>query len=538
MADNYHLIDSSSQTVNGTAINELYEIKPSANKLDNLFITTGGGNDTIKIVDSNAVGLTATVQGFTSDCVFDTGSANYGTLLYKNQSDGVLLTDTNNKLSIKFQNYTGTFSNATLTTFTSSYERESIYGTDYDDEITVNHPRTTVDAGRYGYSGSGNDTVTVNTDNNFIRLGWDADVGILHGNNNTIAGSKSSYSVSRGNDTLISDGNNNYLYDGENWNMFISGGDDSTLIGGEGYDTFAVYSYGSSADVTITGGGNNDSYIFSTGLSSVKATDVLTANYNSSNNDTLNVTITDLDSLDSIYIRNKDMTSINHDIAAEGMYINDNTGRINFFLPNQRDWDAVKNTTITFEDMKGNTGTLTLEQAVNLPIIYPPAGVNVEGYNITVTSDFNGDLWMLDGYEGTNYNNQNIRDIDATQNPNTLIIAANVQSNYIKAGSGQTSLWGGTGGYDTLESGGNQTMFWYGKNDGNDVIINAHDYDTINLYDVNLSDVTSFNISEGSYSIGFNTGNFLTVYDKNSLTPAMQLADGSRYAYNRTTGSW
>ena len=119
-----------------------------------------------------------------------------------------------------------------------------------------------------------------------------------------------------------------------------------------------------------------------------------------------------------------------------------------------------------------------------------------------------------------------------------MIIAANVQSNYIKAGNGQTSLWGGTGGYDTLESGGNQTMFWYGKNDGDDVIINAHDYDTINLYDVNLSDVTSFNISDGSYSIGFNTGNFLTVYDKNSLTPAMQLADGSRYAYNRTTGSW
>lgn len=119
-----------------------------------------------------------------------------------------------------------------------------------------------------------------------------------------------------------------------------------------------------------------------------------------------------------------------------------------------------------------------------------------------------------------------------------MIIAANVQSNYIKAGNGQTSLWGGTGGYDTLESGGNQTMFWYGKNDGDDVIINAHDYDTINLYDVNLSDVTSFNISENSYSLGFNTGNFLTVYDKNSLTPAMQLADGSRYAYNRTTGSW
>lgn len=128
-----------------------------------------------------------------------------------------MLTDTNNKLSIKFQNYTGTFSNATLTTFTSSYERESIYGTNYDDEITVNHPRNTVYSGADG-NGEGNDTVTVNTDNNFIRLGYGADVGILHGNNNTIEGSTSYYFVSSGNDTLISDGNNNYLSDGINWN--------------------------------------------------------------------------------------------------------------------------------------------------------------------------------------------------------------------------------------------------------------------------------------------------------------------------------
>lgn len=542
MASNYYLINSPAQSVSGSSIAELFEIKPASTYINNLGITTGGGYDTIKISDSSSLGFDAVITDYSKNTKLDFSGTNYGNssnpLLFWDYEDGTLMKDNDGKISVKFSGYTDGVSwtdNRTNYTLTknSSVSGGNVSGTDYSDEIKINHPYNEV------YGNKGNDTIIANTDDNTILPGYGNDLIIFHGNNNTIEGSTSAYFISSGNDTLISDGNKNYLFDGMNNNLFIGGGDETTIRGGSGVDSIAVYSYGSSANVTVTGGGNNDNYIFSSGLAGVTGDKVLTANYNSSNNDTLNVTITDLDSLDSIYIRNKGMTAITHDVAAEGIYIKDDTGRINLFLSNQRDWDAVKNTNVTFEDMNGNVGTVTLEKAVNLPVVAIPNGIGVDGYNISVTSGFNGDLWMIDGYEGTNYNNQNIQNIDARQNSNTMIIAANYQANNIKAGAGKTSLWGGNGGSaDTLESGGNQTMFWYGKNDGFDVLVNAHDYDTINLYDVNLSDVTSFSVSDGSYSLGFNTGNFLTVYDRNALTPAMQLADGNRYAYNRATGSW
>lgn len=548
MANNYYLIDSPLQSVSGSNIAELFEIKPTSTYINNLGITTGGGYDTIKISDSSSLGFDAVITDYNSATKIDRSGMTYGTssnpLLFWNRADGKLMKDTNGKISVKLLNYTGdvsfTDSPATyLLTQTSTSEGDTIYGTDYDDEITVNHPRNTVIAGRNG-DGYGKDTVTANTDRNFIRLGYDNDLGILHGNNNTVDGSTRSYYVSSGNDTLISDGNNNYLFDGMNNNLFISGGDESTVIGGAGQDTINIYSYGQSANVTVTGGGNNDEYVLTTGFVGVKGENFLNAWYNSANNDTINVAITDLDSLDTIFVRNKNMVYLRHDVAAEGIYIKDNTGRVNIFLPNQRDWNVVKDTKVTFEDMNGNKGTLTLEQAENLPIVYPPAGVNVDGYNITVTSAFSGgELWMAQGLANLNYNNQNINYIDASPNGGTMLIAANTQPNSIKAGAGQTSLWGGFGNVsDTLVSGGGQTMFWYSMTEGNDVIGNAHDYDTIYFYDVTLNDVTSVDIHDRSFSIGFKTGNFLTVNDNGGLTPKLQIADGSSYIYNRVTGTW
>jgi len=81
-------------------------------------------------------------------------------------------------------------------------------------------------------------------------------------------------------------------------------------------------------------------------------------------------------------------------------------------------------------------------------------------------------------------------------------------------------------------------MFWYSMTEGNDVIGNAHDYDTIYFYDLTLNDVTSVDIHDRSFSIGFKTGNFLTVNDNGGLTPKLQIADGSSYIYNRVTGTW
>ena len=546
MADSYHLINTSGQAVSGSEIAELFEIRPSTSVLTNLNIMTGGGYDTIKISDSNSVGFYATLSGWTDDGYFlNFNGTKYGTysnpLIYK-VSDGMLtISDAKGNFGLSVFGKTDTVGVAPASYYEIYLNRKSyenggaVVGSSYGDIIEINHSRNSVNAA------DGNDTITVNSDNNTIEPYAGDDLIIVHGKNNTVAMDGYYLYTAVGNDTLISDGNYNTLKDDEGNNVFISGGYRNVVQGGSYDDTIVAYTYDSElgGDVSIKGGGGNDSYFVSTGLVGVSGENALNVGYNYSTNETLRAIITDFDSQDSIKLRNDGTNAIRYNIATSGIYIYDNTGRSNIVLADQYDWDAVKSAQITLDDSHGNIRTMTLEQANNLPMETAPSGLQVIGNNMTVTSNFSGDLWMLDGYEGTNYNNQNIQEIDATQNPNTMIIAANYQANYIKAGSGHTSLWGGYGvATDTLQGGDNQTMFWFGKNDGSDIILNAKESDTINLYDVNLSDVIYFSATEGNFTLGFSSGTWLTVHDNNTSTPTMKLADGSNWVYNRATGSW
>ena len=279
MASNYYLIDSPEQSVSGSRIAEMFEIKPASTYINNLGITTGGGYDTITISDSSSLGFDAVITDYTEDAKFDFSATNYGKssdpLLFWNKSDGKLIKDKNDKISVKLLNYTGdvSFTNSPTTyllTKTSTTEGGYIQGTSYDDVITVNHPKNTV----YGYYG--NDTIIANTDGNDISGKDGDDYLISHGKNVTIAYYNSGL-VYYGNDTLISDGDSNYLRDGEGSNLYISGGDETTIIGGSSVDTIEVYSYGSSANVTVTGGGNNDEYVLTTGFVGVNGENFLNA---------------------------------------------------------------------------------------------------------------------------------------------------------------------------------------------------------------------------------------------------------------------
>jgi hypothetical protein len=55
---------------------------------------------------------------------------------------------------------------------------------------------------------------------------------------------------------------------------------------------------------------------------------------------------------------------------------------------------------------------------------------------------------------------------------------------------------------------------------------------------VSLSDIIGTAANENQIAIAFNTGFVVTVENSESVTPAFQLSDGTRYAYNRTTATW
>lgn len=170
----------------------------------------------------------------------------------------------------------------------------------------------------------------------------------------------------------------------------------------------------------------------------------------------------------------------------------------------------------------------------------PEEGISYIGYsmdNVTlkvgskVTAEIWADIYTEDG---------GIYAVDARDNPNNLILAGTYSnSNTIYGGSGSSSLWGGTGNFDdTLVGGSGAEMFWYGKYDGNDIITNANSSDIINLYDVDLSQITAADVYTDQVVIRFNTGTALVVKDTEQVTPTFQLGGGGNYNYNRNNGQW
>ncbi len=138
----------------------------------------------------------------------------------------------------------------------------------------------------------------------------------------------------------------------------------------------------------------------------------------------------------------------------------------------------------------------------------------------------------------------NINDINASYSTAQNVLAGNNLDNKIFAGSNTTSLWGAEGGSnDTLTGGAGVDMFWYGLGEGNDVINNASGSDIVKLYNINLSDIVSFDDFQNGVKLNFTAGS-LKINEANSAmaysnnTPAVMLADGSTYRYNRISGAW
>ena len=84
------------------------------------------------------------------------------------------------------------------------------------------------------------------------------------------------------------------------------------------------------------------------------------------------------------------------------------------------------------------------------------------------------------------------------------------------------------------KGGSGKNIFWYGQGEGNDTIQNAKSNDAINLYNIQLADITSIEKTSDGWNIGI-LSNTLTI---NGDMPTANLADGSTWTYNSETETW
>lgn len=114
---------------------------------------------------------------------------------------------------------------------------------------------------------------------------------------------------------------------------------------------------------------------------------------------------------------------------------------------------------------------------------------------------------------------------------NLVIVGGKTTKNELIGGEGDDLIYGGGASNDTMKGGEGSNTFFYGANDGKDVIENITDEDTINLYSGNLVDL-GYNEDKDAYIFTFEGGNTLTVNGDLAEGTMVQYA-GATFVYQK-----
>ena len=213
------------------------------------------------------------------------------------------------------------------------------------------------------------------------------------------------------------------------------------------------------------------------------------------------------------------------------------------------------NTTVTLDD--GSKVTLSGRSATDTAFKFSTDGVNTQqvkvgtsgsntwtydegvtyymgGTKNTLNVSDDANIW-LDGSNGKAF--QNVTTVNAASSSGTVILAGTAANETLIAGTGDSSLWGGAGN-DVLQGNNTgSTTFYFGNGNGKDVITASNSDDKVVLYNANLTDVKSADVTKsGAMEIQLKDGSSLTVNGISSGASTFQLADGSTWKYDSSEG--
>ena len=324
-----------------------------------------------------------------------------------------------------------------------------------------------------------------------IRLDGSNGISYLYIANVNAAGSS-------GNDYLAGNSGNNSIIAGSGETTLWGGnGGDDTLVGGSAKDYFRFTGEGNDVVVDFTSGmaNNSDAAILPENFTVSRSNNILT--FSAPNGYTMTVNTDSYSGDDAILYSGDGQSFYSAKIA-----------------------DSTATNITYYENIKyyglAQFGTLNLQNG---------------------THDGNSHDIRLDGSNGVSY--LYIANINASGSSGNDTLYGNAGSNEIRAGSGNSTLWGGQydGTADILIGGDGVDTFLVGKNDGNDVIQSSSYNDVINLYDVSLSEIST-STDENNIYLSLNNGSQITIQNSDNLSSAVWTSDGGRYRYNRSSSSW
>ena len=154
---------------------------------------------------------------------------------------------------------------------------------------------------------------------------------------------------------------------------------------------------------------------------------------------------------------------------------------------------------------------------------------------LSITGNDDVKLW-LDGSKGDGFSGISV--LNAKNSTGSLELAGSASGDSIVGGKGASSLWGGAGGNDTMVGGSGENAFYFGVNEGKDVITSYNNGDKVMLYNVDSASVASAALSGKNMVITLNDGSKLTINNyatKGDMSFA--LSDGT-YTYDKSSGAW
>ncbi|MBQ9478316.1 MAG: hypothetical protein IJU71_02075, partial [Selenomonadaceae bacterium] len=331
----------------------------------------------------------------------------------------------------------------------------ALNGTTNDDEMTMNDPGVMLNAG------AGDDSIMVYGSNSSINGGADDDLIMIDGGASgvTVRGGSGNDSVANyGSNVLINGGaGDDFIYDnGSNVTIRSGIGDDRISLEGssavieyklgDGNDT--VYGYGSNATISLGGVGVDGSSV--SGSDKILTVGSGTIRFVNAADTELNI-IYDPDHQpidDDTTTVEDDTTSVEDDTTS----VDDDTTSV------EDDTTSVEDDTTSVEDDTTSVDGLSINGART---------------KLTISDPFIGTVDAADFSD-------KLKTMDASNDPNAVVLIGNSLTNVLRAGSGGSTLDGGSGN-DKLYGGDGRDVFVWTIGEGKDKVYNYGDGDIISV---------------------------------------------------------
>ena len=500
--DDYVTINGSNSTIYSGDGNDVVLSYHESN-----YLNSGSGNDSVYNGGGNA-----TLLGESGDDILANGGANV-TLAAGDGNDSVYNTGSAAYI------YGGTGSDSIESADASAV---TIDGGDDNDTIL-----TGANNNGLVYGGSGDDSIYVYQ--NTANLSVNGGVGNDTINLSSQAAAMIQYKPGDGNDIVYGFNENDTLRIDGSFSTYTN--DNNVIVTTSNGNINLVDANGKSLNITTGEVTLPSALVIETTLTGTSERDVFTY-YGDTKTTVQNFSVGVDSTSDVIVFSNGDIANISR--ADQNIYVNMNNGNYVELQTNSASsndliqYSADGTNIYSAKIADSSTATLTYYEGANY------YQLNQQG-SLLVNDAAANNIW-LDGSTGKNF--VNVVNINASSATGQNTLAGNNASNLIIGSAGVSSLWGGAGFVsDTLIGGSGVDVFWYGKTDGTDSIIGASSGDSIKLYDINLSDIISADVSGNVVSAIFSTGGTLQISSSDTLSPTFQLTDGN-WKYNHTSGEW